>query len=106
MKSRSSNVIMILFPMRVVAAVPAGHGDIGFRQRRHVDLGLETVQDRANAKRLPANHGLVRSTARIALAADLHHQIDAAAELGLIAKVEFAAAVATLPEPITQLLGQ
>src|SRR6476620_5155818 len=78
----------------VVAAIPSGGADFFFRNGRNINFCLQSVKDRSKAEILSRNRRRAGPTESVTLAAHFQEQIDAATKIGLVAKVEFATAIA------------
>src|SRR3954465_13132340 len=78
----------------VIAAVPSGRAYFLFRYRCNIELRLQPVEDRSKAENLPRNRRRAGTGAGVAFAGHLQKQIDALAEIRLVAEVEFSSAIA------------
>src|SRR5712675_2167348 len=82
---------------RVIAPVPPSGTHFLFRNRGYVDLRLQSVEDRSKSENMSRNRRRAGAATGVAFTGHLHKQIDTAAEIGLVAEVEFSSAIASLP---------
>src|SRR5262249_40855058 len=93
------------FGLRIVASIPAGGFDFLLGNGTDVDLGLETIEDRAPAHVLAHDDGSAGPTLGIALPDRLAEQVDAATEIGFVPKIEWSAAVTSAHLPVREFYG-
>src|SRR6185436_2504846 len=92
--------------LRILAPVPAGRLHFFFRNLADVELGLEPKQDGSPGELAAGDDRRVRPGPAVPLADHFGEQVNASAELLLVAKIVFPSAITAHPAPFSPLVGE